>query len=73
MKGEGEWDKDIAEGVLGEGELGGMEEWEHAVWALWWSWSCMIENMIMCRAEGREWLNIGWWLVGCWVVARMGT
>jgi hypothetical protein len=72
MEGEGEQDKDIAEGVLGEGESGGMEERELAVWALWWSWSCMIENMIMWRVEGKEWLNICWWVVGCWVVVRMG-
>jgi hypothetical protein len=35
MLGEGELDKDIAEWVLGKGELGGVEEWELAVRALW--------------------------------------
>jgi hypothetical protein len=73
MEGKGKRDNDIAEWVLGKGELGGMEEQELAVQALWWSWSYTIENMIMWGAEGREWLNICWWIVGCWVVARMGT
>jgi hypothetical protein len=72
MLGEGELDKDIAKWLLGERESGGVEEWEHAVQALWWSWSCTIENMIMWGAEGKEWLNICWWIVGCWVVERMG-
>jgi hypothetical protein len=65
MEGEGKWDEDIAERVLVEGESGRMEEWKHAVRALWWSWSCTIENMIMWEAEGREWLNVCWWIVGC--------
>jgi hypothetical protein len=63
MEGEGKQDKDIAEGVLGEGESGGMEELEWAVQALWQSWSCIIENMIMWGAERREWLHICWWVV----------
>jgi hypothetical protein len=65
MSGEGEFDKEIAKWVLNKRELGGVEEQEHAVGALWWSWSCMIENMIMWGVEGREWLNICWWIVGC--------
>jgi hypothetical protein len=68
MEGKGEQGIDIAEGVLGEGELGGMKELEQAVQALWQSWSCIIENIIMWKAEGREWLNICWW-----VVARIGS
>ena len=34
MEGEGKWDKDMAKGVLEEGESGGLEELEQAVWAL---------------------------------------
>jgi hypothetical protein len=35
MLGKGEWDNNIAEWVLGEGESGGIEEQELAVQALW--------------------------------------
>jgi hypothetical protein len=34
MEEEGKQDKDIAKGVLGKGELDGMEVLEWAVWAL---------------------------------------
>jgi hypothetical protein len=54
--------------VLGEGELGGMKKLEWAVQALWWSWFCTIENIIMWKVERKEWLNICWW-----VVAKIGT
>jgi hypothetical protein len=32
----------------------------------------MIENMIMWGVEEREWLNICWWIVGCFYVVVGG-
>jgi hypothetical protein len=46
MLGDSKQDMDIAKEVAGGGESGGIEKLEQAVWVLWQSWFCIIENMI---------------------------